>query len=86
MKISKKVRDQAILLSSILASTAHAAWTPYYEIADISREAFDLWSVTADYVDATIKSIADLVDLECSLVRNAEVECLLREGWSPGET
>ncbi len=77
MKISRKVRDEAILFSSILASTAEAGWTPYYEIADISREAFALWGEAIDHVNAVTGGFLG------SMIESAEVECLLREGWTP---
>lgn len=83
MKISKKVREEAILICAVAASDPSEYRTPYYLIAkhlDVSSASKDLasnaWAETLYSMFSGDSSWWD-----CAM--DAEVECLLREGWSP---
>ncbi len=74
-KISKKVREDAALICSILASNDGAWSDDLAEDMEISREAADLVEEAFDYVTRRVEW--------WTMHSDAEAESLIRTGWSP---
>lgn len=83
-RISKKTRDEAILICAIAASSAGI--TPYTWITDSLRASDASYSLACAAVEKVHESkprykkgVAEWCE------QDAEAECLLRDGWSPGD-
>lgn len=89
MSISRKLRNQAILVASAEACNPDCAESSSKaaKLLGLPQEAGDLayeaWKATAD---ATYDEPSPLAPLYYGQpLRSAEAEALLRSGWSPGE-
>ncbi len=84
MKISKKTRDQAILVASTSACSGMDGVFDNDLIATlgVSREALELHMRAWEYVAAALEWDGDPTCPEW----DAEAEALLREGWTPKGT
>jgi hypothetical protein len=80
-RISKRVREEAAVLASVLACdiSPHGAWwTPY---GGASKEAYQLWGRAFDFVSDAYGDAFDHDTMKNQA--SAEAEALLRTGWTP---
>ncbi len=81
MKISKKTRDEAILLCSAIASNGAEEFSIWDANAALGLE----YDGPADMLRYNAWREIRRFAVEWSRTDFAEAECLLRDGWSPGD-
>lgn len=80
MKISKKTRDEAILICALTAST-----NPDTGYGAISLDLGGLTKAALNLAIDAWHAAQELLPQGGRDVADAEAECLLREGWCPGD-
>lgn len=82
-RISKKVREEAALICSVMASQGGGRWTNYAGVQtdlDLDDNAWRVACLASIEIEARYRAIGDLSGFD---IKGAEAESLLRTGWSP---